>query len=31
MADPFAYFAWFFVNLMHNLPSQQREELLPAH
>jgi hypothetical protein len=30
-ADPFAYFEWVFEKLMHNPPSGQLEELLPAH
>ena len=29
--DPFAYFEWVFEKLMHNPPSRQLEELLPAH
>jgi hypothetical protein len=29
--DPFAYFEWVFEKLMHNPPSGQLEELLPAH
>jgi transposase len=30
-ADPFGYFEWVFEKLMHHLPEEQLEDLLPAN
>ena len=30
-ADPFAYFEWVFLKLMHNPPAEELKSLLPAH